>query len=200
MVLLTARGGGRSVGSTRMRRVLAVASLALVLLATPLVSAEPPSEQAVKSVYLFKLADYVEWPKSAFAASDSPLIIGVLGPDTLGQVLDDAVRGRTVMGHPIVVRRFDHLRGSAPVHVLFISPERTETRKELRAEIGSSPILTVSEKDADSGAIVGFVLVDKKVRFEIDADAAKRAGLKLSSQLLSLATAVRQGAPEPEDG
>jgi hypothetical protein len=39
---------------------------------------------------------------------------------------------------------------------------------------------------------VKFSTIDDKVRFEINADAADVAGLKISAQLLKLATTVRR--------
>jgi hypothetical protein len=50
-----------------------------------------------------------------------------------------------------------------------------------------------SQKPEDAtGCIVQFVLEGNKVRFEINLAAAQRLGLKLSSELLKLAVAVRR--------
>jgi hypothetical protein len=55
------------------------------------------------------------------------------------------------------------------------------------------PILTVGEtpRFLENGGIISLHVVDRKVRFEIDARAAARAGLTLSSQLMRLASNVR---------
>jgi hypothetical protein len=43
------------------------------------------------------------------------------------------------------------------------------------------------------GSVLNFVIVDKRVRFEISLTAAERAGLKISSELLSVAVRVHGG-------
>ena len=50
-------------------------------------------------------------------------------------------------------------------------------------------MLTVSdgESAAERGAIIGLTLDENRVRFEVNLVAARKAGLKLSSQLLKVA-------------
>jgi hypothetical protein len=61
------------------------------------------------------------------------------------------------------------------------------------AELDSRAVLTVSEIEgfAQSGGNINFYLEDKKVRFEINPTAARREGLKVSSQLLSLGKIIQ---------
>jgi hypothetical protein len=53
-------------------------------------------------------------------------------------------------------------------------------------------VLTVGDTDgfAQRGGAINFTLQARKVRFEINPAAAEQAGLKMSSQLLKLATLV----------
>jgi hypothetical protein len=55
-------------------------------------------------------------------------------------------------------------------------------------------VLTVGESDwfIDSGGMIRLFLEGGKVRFEVNAGAAEQAQLKVSSQLLKLARAVRR--------
>jgi hypothetical protein len=43
--------------------------------------------------------------------------------------------------------------------------------------------------------MIDFELLDQKIRFEINPEAAARAGLRVSSKLLSVAKIVREGRP-----
>jgi hypothetical protein len=54
-------------------------------------------------------------------------------------------------------------------------------------------VLTVSDIEGFTayGGIIQFKLVDNKVRFNINTDNARQAGLTISSKLLSLATIIR---------
>jgi hypothetical protein len=59
--------------------------------------------------------------------------------------------------------------------------------------ITSRPVLVVTENDRglDQGGEINFLLVDRRLRFEVSLLAADRAGLKISSELLSVAVRVR---------
>jgi hypothetical protein len=50
-------------------------------------------------------------------------------------------------------------------------------------------ILTVGESDQfiENGGMINFIIQGQKIRFKINAELARNAGLKISSKLLSLA-------------
>jgi len=62
----------------------------------------------------------------------------------------------------------------------------------LSTRLKTLPILTVGESEAfgRAGGIAWFRLEGNKLRFAINLDAARRAGLKISSRLLGVATVV----------
>jgi hypothetical protein len=183
----------RHVGVARLAAALAV------LIGARAIAAQTPLERAVKSVYLFKFADYVEWPPGVDPALRTTFNIGVLGPDDLGATLDEAVKGRRVGGRPIVVRRFDRVAEVEGVDVLYVTPGAAARWPDVLAPLDGRPVLTVGDRSAPCGAIIEFVLHENKVRFDIDATAARRAGLKLSSKLMSLALAVKDGESSEAD-
>ena len=59
------------------------------------------------------------------------------------------------------------------------------------------PVLIVTDWDDAlvEASMVNFVIVDGRVRFEVRLDAAREAGLKLSSRLLAVAQQVYSEAP-----
>ncbi|MBY6261117.1 YfiR family protein [Azospirillum sp. 412522] len=161
--------------------------LALLLACGPasLATAAEPLEAAVKATFLYKFIAFVSWPQSAFAA-DGPFRICVAGPDPFGELLDRAVAGQSAGGRPIELWRRPQFDRGAGCHLLY----GTGSQDGLRGE----PVLTVSDADAPggpmAGAVVTFVLQDDRVRFAIDASAARDNHLGISSKLMSLA--VRQ--------
>ncbi len=42
------------------------------------------SEYLIKAGFIYNFAKLVEWPTSAFAQQDSPIVIGILGDDPFG--------------------------------------------------------------------------------------------------------------------
>ena len=77
--------------------------------------------------------------------------------------------------------------------MLFISSSEDGEWKEILAALKTSSVLTVSDmrEFARRGGIVQFILDGNKVRFQVNLAAAEPSGLKLSSELLKLAVAVR---------
>ena len=173
----------------RGRRAIA-AVLALVLY-TAVGMAHALSEMEVKAAYLFNFAKFVEWPPASFSGPDAPLVLCLLGKSSLGSALM-AIEGKSVSGRELRVRREvkpDELRSC---HMVFVSEAESRSATEWLRRAAGLPVLTVGEQDqfAANGGIIGFVPRDDRVLFEINSDAANRAGLKISSQLLRLAAAV----------
>ena len=79
-------------------------------------------------------------------------------------------------------------------HVVFVPAGEEKTFEQMPESLFDVGTLTVGESTrvAERAGIVNFTTVDSKVRFEINADAAERAGLKISAQLQKLATVVRR--------
>jgi hypothetical protein len=178
---------------SRLGRALKFALAASLALAGAAVRADTP-KSTVEAAYLFRFTPFVDWPASAFASPSSPFRLCVLGDDPFGQVLDEAVSGRSVDAHPIEVRRIKTASAAPGCHMLFFSGSRA-TGGDLFGRIRGNPTLTVTdESDGVSGEIIEFVVRDGHVRFAIDATAAAANGVKISSKLLSLATPMRPGS------
>ena len=61
----------------------------------------------VKAAYLYNFTKFVKWPDKAFENDEAPFVIGVLGKDPFGPILDNTVKGKKVAKRPIKTRRFD---------------------------------------------------------------------------------------------
>lgn len=154
-----------------------------------------PTEYEVKAVFLFNFTQFVDWPANTFPDPTSPLIIGVLGTDPFGAVLEDAVRGETVNGRPLMVRRYATVDEVAHCHVLFINLQAKERLPQVLQKMRGRSVLTVSDSSefARSGGVIQFVTIDNKIRLQINLDAAKQANLTISSKLLRPARIVSTG-------
>ena len=162
-----------------------------VLLAVGLgASAQAASlEFAVKANYLYKFAPFVQWPPAAFAGPASPFAICVVGDDPFGVALDQAVKGQTVDGHPVLIRRLVAVASNPECHVVYVARTGAQKPAQVLQLLRGEPVLTVTDEGVDGG-IVQFVLRDGKVRFGVDVGAAQMSGLTISSKLLSLAVPV----------
>lgn len=148
----------------------------------------------VKAAYLLQFGHYIEWPDDAFANKQSPLVIGVLGPYPFDSVFEEVARTKRIEGRPVVIRRFASMADYTPCHILFIVASVPPTERVLAVEkLKRSPVLIVGEEPgfAEQGGIINFFISGDKVRFEINAQAAREEQLKISSTLLSLAKLVQ---------
>jgi hypothetical protein len=149
-------------------------------------------EYPLKAVFLFNFAQFTDWPANAFDKPDSPLVIGVLGDDPFGAVLDDAVRDEIVNGRKFVVERYRRVEDIKTCHILFISQSEIRRLDKIMAALKDKPVLTVSEIDssAQRGVRVQFITENNKIRFRINMDSLKDANLTMSSKLLRLAEII----------
>lgn len=176
-----------------MKRLL----LTLALLAALPVYGEVSPEYKLKALVLFNFAKFVEWPTQAYAEVTSPIVIGVLGDDPFGSVLEEIVKDRPIAGHPVVVQRAHRLEELPVCHLLFISASERARQAAVLAQLGDRPVLTIGESAdfVSRGGVIRLLMEEQKVRFEVNAGAADQARLKISAQLLSLAKDVhRPGA------
>lgn len=149
-----------------------------------------PSEYQMKAAYIYNFAKFVEWPVKALPPGNEPLIIGVLGDNPFDGVLDRTVRDKKIDTHPLLVRHIDSLKDLKSCQILFISSDEKKNWPEIASELSGAAVLTVSENwdlFIQDGGMVYLFIEDKKICFDINDAAAKRAGLTISSKLLQLA-------------
>lgn len=177
---------------TRYRFVL----LALVAAVIATADADPALAQAgveadeVIAAFVYRFPQFVEWPESALAGRET-IDICVAEPNPFGGSLEELTQGEVLNGRPLVVRGVGGTGALDGCHVLFVS-SATERAESLLREVADRPVLTIGESTGflDSGGIINLRVVDRRIRFEVSATSALRAGLQLSSQLLALALAV----------
>ncbi len=173
---------------------------AALLLGAPAAAAEGPSQAEVTAAFLFNFSKFVEWPEGTFPEAADPIHICVLGENPFGASLADMVKGKQVGGRGISVRETGSVSRTAGCQIVFIASSEQGRLDEVIGRLADRPILTVSDvpSSADRGAVIGLVLEDRRVHFEVNMLAAARAGLKLSSQLLKVAVRlVGKDGPRP---
>jgi hypothetical protein len=171
------------------------AGAATAVPADTLAQSQASPEYQLKAVFLFNFAQFVEWPASAFAGPDAPLVIGILGEDPFGSYLDETVRGEKVDDRPLVVRRFKSVDEITTCHILFINWRDADQLRDILAHLRGRSILTVSDVEgfATRGGMIRFLTDQNRIRFRINLDAAKAASLTVSSKLLRAAQIVPTG-------
>jgi hypothetical protein len=157
-------------------------------------------EYEVKAAMLYNFALFIEWPVPGQLPVNTPFLVGVLGADPFGSVLENAFRGKTVRGREIQVRRFAGLDVLQTCDILFVSQSERKRMPEIINAIGRDHVLTIGDMQqfTELGGVIGFKIEDKEIRFDINLEGAQRAGLKISYKLLRLALPHAQAALRQE--
>jgi hypothetical protein len=168
-------------------------ALAALLYCAPLFSKADDqlvTEYRIKAAFLYNFSRFVDWPDSIIQTGR--FTICVLGVDHFGDALDNLM-GKRVQDSTLHIRRLHAAADMDDCRMVYVSVSESDRVHDILASLEAQPILTVSDTAdfAEQGGIIRLKLVDKKVRFDINIDAAQRAGLNISSKLLSLATIVR---------
>jgi hypothetical protein len=158
-----------------------------------IVFGESVSEYSVKAAYLFNFAKFVEWPPKTFSDAKAPFLIGILGEDPFGDILDHTVEGKAVDGHLVQVRRFDSFNdgqaaGLKACQILFVSYSEKSRIVRILSALKGADVLTVSEIEGFP-LLGGDILFDQegqKIDLVVNLEAARGAKLNISSRLLQV--------------
>jgi hypothetical protein len=171
-------------------RVLALAGLLFASSLAVDVAAESVSEDSVKAAFIYRFTDYVEWPAPALQGTQ--FRIAVLDDAGLAADLAHIVAGHQIKGRTAQVKVIHRAKEAADAQIVFLGPGDAEAHRRFIAGLNGQPVLIVTDEDQglEEGSTVNFMLIDHRLRFEISLTAAARSGLRISSELLSVAARV----------
>jgi hypothetical protein len=145
-------------------------------------------EYQVKASYLYNFMRFVSWPEQGLPR-DGTFNLCVVGASRFGSGLD-ALAGEPVDGRSIAVHKLPSVADARSARCQLLFAADVDGGSPVINEWG---LLTVGETPGflERGGIINLVEVQGRIRFEINQEAAKRAGLTMSSRLLRLAMEPR---------
>lgn len=169
-----------------------VAALLVLWLTAVAAAQSDPSEYEVKAGLMLVFLEYIEWPEGAFANEDSPIVVGILGDDPFGSVLERTFADQQVNGRTVQLRRSRHAEDFKRAHLVFVSRSERNRVAEVLAILDEGHAATLSEIRGfcRRGGLLNFYIEDKKVRFEANPSAAQRRSIGIGAQLLKRARIV----------
>lgn len=173
-----------------LRRSRLLVAVLLALAWTPLQAAPPsPNEYSLKAVFLYNFCRFVDWPEPAFDSPHDPLVIGIVGPDPFGTLLEEAIAGENYHGRPIRIEHYQSAREIRQCHLLFISQLEAPQTGAILAAVAGRNILTVGETESflDQGGMIALTAEQNRVRLRINPTALRATKLSVSSKLLQVA-------------
>ncbi|MDH5668090.1 MAG: YfiR family protein [Nitrospira sp.] len=152
---------------------------------------EPSGEYILKSLVLYNFAKFVEWPPLSIPDAQTPLDICILGEQSV-KAATPTIGHKSIQRHPIAVRKVTASEPLAGCHILFVEGSNVKTLRAIQQSLGNGPTLTVCDLNncAEQGFMIGLRMETGKVRLAANLQAIQRSKLKVSSQLIKLATPV----------
>jgi YfiR/HmsC-like len=162
--------------------------------AIPVVGAPSYSEDSVKAAYLYRFTQYIEWPDAA--PSGIPFTIAVLDAPNVAAELRRILPNHRIKNSAAQVREIARLQDLGSAQMLYIGSAQIDRVRSVVAALANRPVLVVTdaERGLAAGSILNFVMLEHRVRFEVSLAAADRSRLRISAELLGVATRV-----EPPD-
>jgi hypothetical protein len=170
---------------------LAPAAILTLFAASPAPSAASYSEDAVKAAYLYRFTQYIEWPAAASAAE--PFTIAVLDAPGVAAELRRILPNHRIRNSAAQVREIARVQDVGSAQMLYIGSAQVDRVRSAIAALAARSVLVVtdSEQGLAAGGVLNFVMLEHRVRFEVSLIAADRSQLRISAELLGVATRVQ---------
>jgi len=157
-------------------------------------------EASLKAVFSLNFAKFTHWPEGEPAAPEDELRVCMVGRSQVASALS-ASEGEKVGRRRV---SFDYIRLPGDVsgcHLLYVSELDLDRERRLLASLRRLPVITISDLPgfAEAGGMVELVIVDRRLRFEINLAAVRAAGLRMEPKLLKLAIRLHGKQREGEE-
>lgn len=156
------------------------------------VTAQDVSAPSLKAAFLMNFVKFAEWPAGAVARGQV-FTFCVAGDQSVFKEVSLSIKRYSRPNLMTVV--YVDLAEPLPVcHMVYFGGPDLQAARRVGESLQGAPVFTVSDMRgfAEAGGIAELWLDKGKMRFSINAAAARRAHLALSAKLLSLATLVKE--------
>jgi hypothetical protein len=178
--------GARSI----IKRLLVFAAL---LFGVRVDAQSPVAEAQVKAMFVYNFLKFVEWPVATFLGARDPFVVVIIGEGATADATERFLSSKAIGERQLVVRRARWDQSLAGVRAAFVVERDEKKLRRVLDAAATAGVLTIGEGDnfTTSGGVIGLLVQDRKVRFDVDTSAAQHAGLRVSSKLLALTRVVR---------
>jgi hypothetical protein len=151
------------------------------------------TEYEVKTGFIYNFANFVSWPPAVFKSDDAELVLCLASDMPAADALFK-LNTQTIRGRKIKVISYSQESDLDVSHILYIATQNADLVQKLLGMARGRSILTIGEIEGFSkmGGIINFFQERNRLRFKVNIDAANRAGLTMSSQLLGSAQIFRE--------
>ena len=151
----------------------------------------PMDESQVKAMFVYNFLKFVEWPSESIRTKD-PFVVLIIGEGSTADATERFLESKTIGARPLVVRRVSWDQSLAGRRAAFVVERDAKKLHRVLDAAAAAGVLTIGEGESFTtrGGVIGLLVEDRKVRFDVDTSAAQKAGLRVSSKLLALTRVV----------
>ncbi|MEP6496255.1 MAG: YfiR family protein [bacterium] len=178
-------------------RIALLVALPVALLAGARLAAQAPADEAqIKAAFVYNFLKFVDWPADAFRNPQDSFVVAIVGDGDTADATEHFLTAKQLGTRPILVRRIKWDQSLSGVLAVFVAERDSKHVRHVLEAAAAGSVLSIGEGEdfASHGGIIGLLIADRRVRFDIDTDAAQTAGLKVSSKLLALTRIVHSSA------
>lgn len=148
-------------------------------------------EYTLKAVWIAKFPHFIDWPKNDIDSSKY-FNIGIWKKDPFKGQLDSLYKTDQIDGKEVYVEIVTHKKDLKSIDLLFLPAENKTNIEAILKMCSSHNLLLISEEEgcAKQGAHINFIIVNNKVRFEINEKALRKSGFFVSFRLLNISKIV----------
>lgn len=189
---------GRGLNCWRMRAQLRRLLLIMLVgagIGAPSVAADVPiNPSALRGVWLERFTQFIDWPEDhRVNQKGAPFELCVLEDPDFADLLTTLYVKQSIKGKPVRIHKLGADSSLANCDMLFLGTVPPLTRDDILQRSANQPLLLVSATDGYgvAGSHINVYEEDGFLRFEINLDTIKAAGLTVSSRLLQIARVIR---------
>jgi hypothetical protein len=151
-------------------------------------------EYDVKIGFIYNFAKFVTWPEAAFDKDPDTLVLCYVADDPSIKAFYK-LNGKIIKGRKIKVVAFGDGACLEQSHIIFFATQNKDNIQKILEQAKGRSILTIGEVEGFTqwGGVINFFEELNRLRFKVNLAAARREGLKMSSQLLGSAQIVEEG-------
>lgn len=159
------------------------------------VYSQSSNEYALKSAFLIRLTNFIEWPENSKVANkNEDFIIGVIGKNPFGNGLENVIKAKNlkIKQKNILVKPIKKISEIKTTDLLFVCSSEKNNLSNILKEADKYPILTIGDTKeyTSKGVMINLFISKNYLTFDVNLKSAKKNKFYVSSKLLANAKNV----------
>jgi len=177
----------------KVRILISFIATTMLVLAAHFHTHAQPSLFHTYAVFVQSFARYSSWP-----ALTNGFKVVVVGNTKAYDEIVKNVAGKTIAGSAAVVIKSDDDTIMDDVSIIYLSDGASNQLSQLLKATDGKPTMIIAEREGlhKKGAAMSFIVINNKLKFDINMKELEKRNLKISAQLTTLANDIMKSEPE----